>query len=87
MYLRQLEAESRVEEVYGKGVQLIVPEAGFVVKTADKVWTVFGLVPEARSPFIDPIAPAHAVLTDNNTGMPCRKPGGRPLLTSATRRK
>ena len=37
LYLRQLEAESRVEEVYGKGVQLIVPSEGFVVKTHDQV--------------------------------------------------
>lgn len=37
LYLRQLEMENRVEEVYGKGVELIVPEAGFVVKTQDKV--------------------------------------------------
>mmetsp|Transcript_2413 Transcript_2413/g.6057 ORF Transcript_2413/g.6057 Transcript_2413/m.6057 type:complete len:665 (+) Transcript_2413:406-2400(+) len=36
LYLRQLEMENRVEEVYGKGVELIVPEAGFVIKTQDK---------------------------------------------------
>ena len=38
-YLRQMETESRVEEVYGKGVLLIVPEEGFVVKTTQKVTT------------------------------------------------
>ena len=32
-----MESEARLEEVYGKGVQLIVPEAGFVVKTTQKV--------------------------------------------------
>jgi len=36
MYLRQLEEESRVEEVYGKGVQLIIPTEGFVAKTRVK---------------------------------------------------
>eukprot|EP00983_Pelagomonas_calceolata_P053732 1143406-Pelagomonas_calceolata.AAC.7 len=35
LYLRQLEAEGRGEEVYGKDVTLIVPEAGFVVKTVE----------------------------------------------------
>eukprot|EP00877_Chromochloris_zofingiensis_P000267 jgi/Chrzof1/10240/Cz04g33230.t1 len=34
-YLRQLEAEGRGEEVYGKGVQLVVPEPAFAVKTKD----------------------------------------------------
>ena len=34
-YLRQLEYENKVESVYGKGVQLVIPTAGFVVKTAD----------------------------------------------------
>ena len=32
-----MEAEARVEEVYGKGVLLIVPEEGFVAKTTQKV--------------------------------------------------
>ncbi len=32
-YLQQLEQEGRVEEVYGKGVQLIVPSPAFVAKT------------------------------------------------------
>jgi hypothetical protein len=32
-----LEFENRVEEVYGKGVELIIPEPGFVVKTQNKV--------------------------------------------------
>lgn len=31
-YLRQLERQGRAEEVYGKGVQLIVPEECFVIK-------------------------------------------------------
>jgi len=30
-----LEAEGRGEEVYGKDVTLIVPEAGFVIKTME----------------------------------------------------
>jgi hypothetical protein len=34
-YLTQLEAEGQAESVYGKGVQLIVPEPWFVVKTKD----------------------------------------------------
>jgi hypothetical protein len=34
-YLAQLEAEGQGEAVYGKGVQLIVPEPWFVVKTKD----------------------------------------------------
>lgn len=33
LYLRQLESEGRAEEVYGKGVQLIVPTESFVLKT------------------------------------------------------
>mmetsp|Transcript_19984 Transcript_19984/g.43576 ORF Transcript_19984/g.43576 Transcript_19984/m.43576 type:complete len:633 (+) Transcript_19984:162-2060(+) len=33
LYLRQLEAEGRAEEVYGKGVQLVVPNEAFVIKT------------------------------------------------------
>jgi hypothetical protein len=36
LYLRQLEYENKVESVYGKGVQLVIPAPGFVVKTADK---------------------------------------------------
>jgi hypothetical protein len=35
-YLTQLEAEGQAEAVYGKGVQLIVPEPWFVVKTKDE---------------------------------------------------
>lgn len=35
-YLAQLEAGGQAESVYGKGVQLIVPEAWFVVKTKDE---------------------------------------------------
>ena len=35
-YLRQLEYENKVESVYGKGVQLVIPAAGFVVKTTDE---------------------------------------------------
>lgn len=31
LYLRQLEAEGRGEELYGKDVTLIVPKEGFVV--------------------------------------------------------
>lgn len=34
-YLKQLEAEQQSESVYGKGVQLIVPEPSFVIKTKD----------------------------------------------------
>lgn len=34
-YLRQLEAEGRGEEVYGKDTQLIVPDAAFVVKSVE----------------------------------------------------
>jgi len=32
-YLRQLEAEGRAQDVYGQGVQLILPQAGLVIKT------------------------------------------------------
>lgn len=35
-YLRQLEMEGRIEEVYGKGAQLIMPEPAFVLKTFNK---------------------------------------------------
>lgn len=35
-YLRQLEAEGRAEEVYGKGVQLIMPVPAYVLKTRNK---------------------------------------------------
>lgn len=35
-YLRQVESQGRAEEVYGKGTQLVVPEAAFVLKTRDK---------------------------------------------------
>jgi len=35
-YLRQVEAEGRTKEVYGKDVELITAEAGFVVKTKKK---------------------------------------------------
>ncbi len=34
-YLTQLEAEGQTEAVYGKDVQLIMPEPWFVVKTKD----------------------------------------------------
>jgi len=36
-YLQQIEAEGRVESVYGPGVQLVVPQPGFVIKTKDAV--------------------------------------------------
>lgn len=36
LYLRQLEAEGRAEQVYGKGVQLVVPTEAFVFKTKNK---------------------------------------------------
>lgn len=36
-YLRQLEMEGRIEEVYGKGAQIIMPEPAFVLKTINKV--------------------------------------------------
>ncbi|GMH36445.1 hypothetical protein BSKO_04313 [Bryopsis sp. KO-2023] len=36
LYLRQLENQGKSESVYGKGVQLLVPEPGCVVKTKDK---------------------------------------------------
>lgn len=35
MYLRQMEAQGKAEEVYGKGVQLIVPKEAFVLKTRE----------------------------------------------------
>ena len=35
-YLRQLEYENKVESVYGKGVQLVIPVPGFAAKTTDK---------------------------------------------------
>ncbi|GBG79087.1 hypothetical protein CBR_g28803 [Chara braunii] len=35
-YLKQLENEGRVREVYGEGVELIVPQAGFSIKTRNK---------------------------------------------------
>lgn len=35
MYLRQLEYENKVESVYGKGVQLVIPNPGFAAKTSD----------------------------------------------------
>jgi hypothetical protein len=34
-YIRQLELEGRVEEVYGKGVNMVTPAAEFVLKTVD----------------------------------------------------
>lgn len=34
-YLAQVEAEGQAEAIYGKGVQLIVPEPGVVIKTKD----------------------------------------------------
>jgi len=33
-YLRQIEAENRAGQVYGEGLELVVPEAGFVVATS-----------------------------------------------------
>mmetsp|Transcript_13617 Transcript_13617/g.16366 ORF Transcript_13617/g.16366 Transcript_13617/m.16366 type:complete len:632 (+) Transcript_13617:154-2049(+) len=33
MYLRQLETEGKIEEIYGKGAVMIQPEKGFLVKT------------------------------------------------------
>lgn len=55
-YLRQIEHQGKVEEVYGKGAQLIIPMEAFVLKTreakaggqkvfinvctSDKVWHV-----------------------------------------------
>lgn len=35
-YLREMEMRGQVESVYGKGVQLMVPNAGFAAKTFDK---------------------------------------------------
>jgi len=35
-YLRQMEAEGKAEEVYGKGTQLVVPQPGFCVKCKSK---------------------------------------------------
>ena len=35
-YLRQLEMEGKIESVYGKDVQLVMPKAGFVAKTFDE---------------------------------------------------
>lgn len=34
-YLAQIETEGQAEAMYGKGVQLIIPEPGLVVKTKD----------------------------------------------------
>lgn len=34
-YLRQLEEEGRAQEVYGKGMQLVLPTPAFVAKTAN----------------------------------------------------
>lgn len=34
-YLHQLEEEGRAQEVYGKGMQLIMPSPSFVAKTAN----------------------------------------------------
>lgn len=34
-YLRQLEEEGRAQEVYGKGMQLVMPTPSFVAKTAN----------------------------------------------------
>jgi dynein assembly factor 2 len=36
LYLRQLERENKIEATYGKGVQLVIPTPGFVVKTRCK---------------------------------------------------
>eukprot|EP00775_Hariotina_reticulata_P000581 gene581-860_t len=36
-YLQQIEAEGRTESVYGPGVQLVVPQPAFVIKTKDAV--------------------------------------------------
>lgn len=36
MYLRQLERQGEIENVYGKGTQLIIPTPEFVFKTKDK---------------------------------------------------
>ena len=33
LYLRQIEAGQKAEEVYGKGVELVVPEQVFVIKS------------------------------------------------------
>lgn len=35
LYLRQLEAEGRSQEIYGKGMQLVSPTPSFVAKTAN----------------------------------------------------
>eukprot|EP00232_Nephroselmis_pyriformis_P030666 CAMPEP_0182863780 /NCGR_PEP_ID=MMETSP0034_2-20130328/6831_1 /TAXON_ID=156128 /ORGANISM="Nephroselmis pyriformis, Strain CCMP717" /LENGTH=288 /DNA_ID=CAMNT_0024996019 /DNA_START=42 /DNA_END=904 /DNA_ORIENTATION=+ len=35
-YLQQIEGEGRAEEVYGKGVELVAPKAGYVVKTHNR---------------------------------------------------
>ena len=34
-YLRELEKEGRAQEVYGKGMQLVMPTPSFVAKTAN----------------------------------------------------
>ena len=33
-YLRQIEAENRAGQVYGEGLELVVPDSGFVVATS-----------------------------------------------------
>ena len=55
LYLRQLEAEGRGEETYGKDVTLIVPEEGFVVKTLEpstgrRTYVNMCSSPKVRSP-------------------------------------
>uniref|UniRef100_A0A383W8J9 PIH1 domain-containing protein 1 n=1 Tax=Tetradesmus obliquus TaxID=3088 RepID=A0A383W8J9_TETOB len=59
-YLAQLEAGGQAESVYGKGVQLIVPEAWFVVKTKDESGTNRVYINICTSPKVDEmkLAPA-----------------------------
>ncbi|KAF6266499.1 pre-RNA processing PIH1/Nop17-domain-containing protein [Scenedesmus sp. NREL 46B-D3] len=62
-YLTQLEAEGQAEAVYGKGVQLIVPEPWFVVKTKDVSGTNRVYINICTSPKVDEMK-----LTTSNDG-------------------
>ena len=67
-YLRQLEMEGRIEEVYGKGAQLIMPEPAFVLKTSNKPDGVKVFINVCSSDKIDKASLKEATSADGRKG-------------------
>jgi dynein assembly factor 2 len=67
-YLRQLEMEGRIEEVYGKGAQLIMPEPSFVLKTYNKADGTKVFINVCSSDKIDKASLKEATSADGRKG-------------------